>query len=221
MPARLLPRTSRRILAGAILRQTHGALPCRHEPEAWPRAHSRSGRCRVRCPSKLGRPSLRRTPSLRGPSTKGDASTTGASAAERPPEPASCGAGSTVTVSVARMAADARAGRCGFGPGVSARSRCGAWRPAVPDRRCGILDAGPLEAAEPGSAPRPFRTTAPAQTAVSPRARLPPFGCPRHAAQPVHDRSDCRLTLASCKTRKLRVIIFPTRVVKIQRGSRR
>src|SRR5882757_5525997 len=35
--------------------------------------------------------------------------TMGASAAERPPEPASCGAGSTVTVSVARMAADARA----------------------------------------------------------------------------------------------------------------
>ena len=65
-------------------------------------------------------------------------------------------------------------------PGVSARNRCAACRPAVPDRRCGILDAGPLEAAEPRSAP-PGNSDRSAQQHQRklPRSRHrspPPFG---------------------------------------------
>src|SRR5216683_2858876 len=57
-------------------------------------------------------------------------------------------------------------------------------------------------------------------------ARLPPFGYPRHAAQPAHDRMICPLTVVSCKARKLRVIIFRKGVVEMQRiyrilGNRR
>ena len=102
-------------------------------------------------------------------------------------------------------------------PGVSARNRCAACRPAVPDRRCGILDAGPLEAAEPRSAP-PGNSDRSAQQhqrkLPRSRHRSPPRSATvRHAAQPAHDRIDCPLTIASCKARKLRVIIFPKGVV--------
>src|SRR2546430_1421351 len=51
-------------------------------------------------------------------------------------------------------------------------------------------------------------------------ARLPPFGYPRHAAQPAHDGDDCPLTAASCKARKLRVVIFQKGVVEMQRMYR-
>src|SRR6266478_6650944 len=79
--------------------------------------------------------------------------------------------------------------------GVSARNRSAACRPAVPDRLRGILDAGPLEAAEPRSAP-PGNSDRCAQqhqrktAAVSPSHASPRSATVRHAAQPAYDRID-------------------------------
>src|SRR5262249_55283349 len=49
------------------------------------------------------------------------------------------------------------------------------------------------------------------------RTRPPRSATVRHAAQPAYDRID---SLASCKARKLWVIIFQKGVVQMQRGSR-
>jgi hypothetical protein len=111
-----------------------------------------------------------------------------------------------------------RGGHCGCqrragAPGVGARSRCAACRPAVPDRRCGILEAGPREAAEPGSAPtgegdrsaqQHQRKLSRSRHSLAPPVSAPPQGT-RHSrptASIVHSQS------LRAKTRRLRVIRF-------------
>src|SRR2546429_1505151 len=143
---------------------------------------------------------------------------------------------STVAASVAGAAADASAGRPGargdvviapteamarvssartgpasalatLAPPAAARFQIGVAGFSIPDH-----SKPPIAAAAHNSASANRRGLA--------IARLPPFGYPRHAAQPAHDRDDCPLTAASCKARKLRVVIFQKGVVEMQRMYR-
>jgi hypothetical protein len=92
--------------------------------------------------------------------------------------------------------------------GISARN----CRPAGPDRRRGILDPGPLEAAEPRSAP-PGNSDRSAQQhqhkLPRPRHRSPRSATVRHR----HRTGSIR------KAKKLRVIIFQKGVVQMQRRA--
>src|SRR5258708_5841330 len=107
-----------------------------------------------------------------------------------------------------------------------------ALAPAAPRFQIGVAEFSIPDHSRPPrrAAPPAIAAAAHNSASANPRglaiARLPPFGYPRHAAQPAHDRMICPLTVVSCKARKLRVIIFRKGVVEMQRiyrilGNRR
>src|SRR6516162_3531042 len=177
-----------------------------------------------------------------GPASGEAASTTGASAADTPARPkVSRGPGSIVAASVAGAAADAVAGspssRWDVVTAATEATACASSArsgpasalatvalPAAPRFQIGVAGVSIPDHAKPPRLAAHPATAAVAHTSASakrrglPIARLPPFGYPRQAAQPAHDRMICPLTIASCKARKLRVIIFQKGVVQMQRA---
>src|SRR5262249_2410701 len=177
-----------------------------------------------------------------GPASGKGASMTGAPAAETParPKAVSRRPGSTVAASVAGTAADATASSGSLRwTGVTAATEAMACASSAPTG-----PASALEIVVPRAAPRfqigvavfsiadhskppslaahhPAIVTVPHNsTSANCRglaiARLPPFGYRKTPHSRAHDSID---SLASCKARKLRVIIFQKGVVQMQRGS--
>src|SRR6266404_84765 len=99
----------------------------------------------------------------------------------------------------------------------------------APRFQIGVAVFSRPDASKPPSlaAHQPARVTVPHNSTSANRRDLttrspPPVRLRRKARRtPAHDRIDCRLAIASCNTRNLRVITFPKRVAQIQRGSRR
>src|SRR5262245_63308959 len=166
---------------------------------------------------------------------------TGASAAETPARSkvVSRVVGSTVAASVAGAAAAAGSDRLRWELIPAAReARAGAI--AAPARPASALELvvprvatrfqtsvavfSILDQSKPPSlaAPQPARVTPPhnstsANCRALPIARLPPFGYRKvRRTAPAHDEMDCRLAIALCKARTLRVVRFRKCVAKIQ-----